>query len=173
MPINSFVCQRRSCQKEFDADFDPTSGSPFCPHCGGRPSKWIPRACNLGKVSPGIDRGMDTLVREHNERVGASGGQKITNIHCERDLPAVRAPPPPRGDLTKHVFQTPLGPAEGAIPLNHGRLMGPAFVQAALADIGQTKLTQNKDGRPATPMIALGGAIPTPPPPTPIFTRRT
>lgn len=171
MPINSFVCQRRSCQTEFDANFDASRGSPFCPACGGKPCKWIPRACNLGKVAPGQDKGIETLVREHNERTAENPNLKITNIHCERGQPAVRMPPPPP---VKKVVQGPDGKFHD-VPVPGFKIPDVSMnVLAAAGLLSQQSraIPVNKDGRPPTDIEVLGGICPRPPLAPPIIVHK-
>jgi hypothetical protein len=173
VPVNNFICQRRSCQREFTADFDASAGSPFCPHCGGKPCKWMPCAVNVGKVAKGIDSTMNDLVKDHNERVAEYPHLKISNLRCERGLPAIRPPPPPKGEPTPLPLNTPFGPITANVPLNSGRLMCSTLVNAALSDAARVKLKANEDGRPATPMTSLGGTdYPMPLPPRPNVVHR-
>lgn len=171
VPINSFVCQRRSCQAEFDANFDPTTGSPFCPTCGGKPCKWIPRAVNTGNVARQMNSRMDMLVKEHNERVSDNPYLKISNIRCERGEPAVRMPPPQE---VKRLVQMPDGKVKD-VPVPGFKMPDVSrnvLAAAGLLSPSSREIPVNKDGRPPTEMTILGGVCPRPPLAPPIVVHK-
>jgi len=104
MVRRTWSCLNRNCRAEYESDAD----DPFCPNCGGKPSKWVPKACNYVSRAPGIDRMVVKLMKERN----------LTQIASpEQGLPATRVSAT-TGQTVQKQFASPLGTSATALPVD-------------------------------------------------------